>query len=475
MILKDDNHKVLLYQFIIEFPKANIHSYHINGKQNSYTVQTINHVKKIKKKKKKKKDNKKLKKEKETVQDMRKKEMLRKIEMIKNREKFTKTINLDDQLSEEEGEIDETEEPEFEEITKEKEIEIFKIFNTNEVLFQVTNASKILKTDEECTNLYLKKTKEIIEIFFGIQNQKFRKKLSIEFHQNSPIFEFFPFYFGKKIFVIFKKFEVCLVTVKSVKTYHIKSYGDIASTYGFNTIKKGGEVLSCCLADRENIQYNIAGIDSDEEDLDLEESFMQVSQSLFSVCEGIKQTHDYGWYNTKMIGLYLFRLKFSDIEDQSITSSEVELVHYIDFLQQDRSLYYNMGNKKSKKKLKQYFDTDSSSFSFISMDYSFELGNDICVPYLVCVQKTSPFMIYIFEYVNQFDADDVDYTGLRLVRNPFQIHDSEVQRAVYFNKAFYFVTSKGELIRVAFDEKSYMRCFSDSEFVKKEKGGCFMI
>ena len=82
---------------------------------------------------------------------------------------------------------------------------------------------KILRTDKECTNLYVLTSEKTILVLFGIQDQNYFTKLEIvfDFFEN-PIQNFFPLGFGEHVIVVFKGGEVAVVDIKSTRSYEIR-------------------------------------------------------------------------------------------------------------------------------------------------------------------------------------------------------------------------------------------------------------
>ena len=83
--------------------------------------------------------------------------------------------------------------------------------------------AKILRTDKECTNLYVLTSEKTILVLFGIQDQNFVTKLEIVFDFfEHPIQNFFPLGFGENIIVVFRGGEVAVVDLKSTRSYEIR-------------------------------------------------------------------------------------------------------------------------------------------------------------------------------------------------------------------------------------------------------------
>ena len=100
---------------------------------------------------------------------------------------------------------------------------LFNLSATPISLKQVSFVRKLLKTDNECTNLYILNSNTTILILFGIQNSNYFTKLEIVFDFfEHDIQNFFPIGFGEHILVVFSGGEIAIVDVKSTRSYEIR-------------------------------------------------------------------------------------------------------------------------------------------------------------------------------------------------------------------------------------------------------------
>lgn len=361
---------------------------------------------------------------------------------------------------------------------------IFNLTATPVSLKEVSSMKNLLKTDNECTNLYVLNSSKTILILFGIQNSNYFTKLEIifDFYEHG-IQNFFPIGFGEHILVVFNGGEIAIVDVKSTRSYEIRELDFLKNFSKPKPIvyDKYGKIIEDT---RQGIHF-----------LFQENSFVTASsfQPLeLDVTQGDQVLSRYGYlvisegYKDLTIDrserivqskLYFIKVQYTkpDYTLQKVGEG-LHIVHQID--------YENQGLTSQKK----YFD----AFKNIEINFVNKKLDQMIIINVSCIQARGERVLIVYEYqdsslIYQVPTKKKLLDGiiavlkkkksnkklkkkktkkkgkgqlkcLMMLKMPYSLGNSTINRTTKFRSAIWTVSASGEIIRICFDRAIYDSC-----------------
>ena len=352
----------------------------------------------------------------------------------------------------------------------------FRFFDTNEMIGGISGISQILKTDENEINLYVRVSNSSIAVFFGVQLNYYTNKLVLKIDNDRQVItDFFVFSGGNSILVLFQNFDITIIEIKNVRKYECRTLPNIAKSNRIDLRHRNSIIISGALYSQRTMEY---GFDYDykDEKPNLEQVYALPEDNddvmYLAVVEANRRTNEFGEELTRMQGFFYCKIKVS-FDDEFMPTYSSKIIHYIDFTvpRQVEPISRSI-DELNLFKIKE--PQEYSHFSVVSMDYFYENETGEISLYIVCIQEKVPGFIYIMEFLEgPEEAENTNY--IRLVREPYNLHDAVIKRISFFDDAFWTVTDEGELIRISFDYQVFERSLKDPRNKKKTKRGCSLI
>lgn len=373
---------------------------------------------------------------------------------------------------------------------------LFNLTATSISLKEVNGIKRILKTDNECTNLYIQNSSNTILILFGIQNTNFFTKLEIVFDFfEHEIQNFFPIGFGEHILVVFSGGEIALVDVKSTRSYEIREL-DLLRNFSkpkkLNFDKYGKIIEDTRQGIHSLFQENSFVTASNFQPLQLQTA--KPGDQLLSkygylmISEGYKDYTIDGSERIIQSNLYFIKVVYTKPDYTLIKKGEgLHIIHTINY------------EKQGLTKDQDYFD----AFKNIEINFVHKKQDQMIIINVSCIQGRGEKMLIVYEYQDKSlmyqvqtkkkllegiisvlnkkkkklplkkakkkePSQDV-MKCLVMLKMPYSLSNSTINRTINFRNAIWTVTASGEVIRICFDRGVYDACADPDGDTEKSK------